>query len=143
MLTEIQHFDWELDVAFDVLDAAVHRCMSQMVNGFVDFIREEPTRATVVYILSQYQIGKFGKIRIDKLGAEKSIISFFEIRNPFADKLKHYDDFIDSLLFKLNQENIFFKGQDNQQKNLSVGKDVNDSIIINGDNNTINLQEKE
>lgn len=142
MLIEIPHFEWELDVAFDVLDAAIHRCISKMVNGFVDFIREEPTKATIIYNLSQYQIGAFGKIRIDKLGVEKSIISLFEIKKPFSDRSKHYKDFVEALLNRLNQENIFLNEPKDRTHSLSIGKNVNDSIIINGDNNTVNFPDK-
>lgn len=141
MLIEIPRFEQELDVAFDVLDAAIHRCISKMVNGFVDFIREEPTKATIIYNLSQSQIGEFGKIRIDKIGAEKSIISLFEVRKPFSDRVKHYYDFTEALFNKLSQENIFLDSQNNQKQNINnvtkvyVAGDVNADTFIAGNKN--------
>jgi hypothetical protein len=41
----------EFTIAYDILDAAIHRCLSNTMRGFVDFEREEPTQATVVYSL--------------------------------------------------------------------------------------------
>ena len=84
MLKEKIDREIELNVSYDVLDAAVHWCLSNTVRGFVDFEREEPTRATIIYILSQYQLGRFGKIRIDKLGNQTTKLLFFEFREPFS-----------------------------------------------------------
>ena len=145
MLIEIPSFEQELDVAFDVLDAAIHRCISKMVDGFVEFIREEPTKATVIYNLSQYQIGEFGKIRIDKLGTEKSLISLFEVRKPFSDRVKHYYDFVAALFNKLDQENIFIDLQTNQKQNINnvtkvyVGGDVHADTFIAGNENQASI----
>ncbi len=102
----------EFDIAFDVLDAAIHRCLGNTVRGFVDFEREAPTHATIVYLLSQYQIGVFGKIRIDKLGIRRTEMSFFEFREPFTPKQKQkFFDGDDSLKNKTGQ--LLIEGLDN------------------------------
>jgi hypothetical protein len=166
----------EFNIAFDVLDAAIHRCLSNTMQGFVEFKREEPTRATVIYILGQYQLGIFGKIRIDKLSSKRTDMSLFQVIEPFAPKQKqeffegdgslknraakllaeglnhdesishrrrkHYDNVIESLLNKLDQENIWAEEQtDNEilKGDITIGKNVTHSNIINGNNNVINI----
>ena len=51
---------------------------------------------------------------------EKSLISFFEIRETFTGRSKHYADFKEALLLKLEKENIFFDPLTNQKKCASV-----------------------
>lgn len=151
----------EFGIAYDVLDAAIHRCLSNTVLGFVGFEREEPTRATIIYMLKQAQLGIFGKIRIDKLGNERTNMSLFELREPFAPKQKqghiensdqdvplserkkkHYDTVVELLLNRLGQENIWSEKQSNNQApkgDISIGKDMADSTIIQGNNNIVNI----
>lgn len=75
---------FELDIAIDVIDAAIDRCLSNTYNGFVDFERIELTRATILYSLSQYQLGNLGIIRLDKLGNNLIEMNFFEILEPLS-----------------------------------------------------------
>jgi len=68
----------EFNIAFDVLDAAILRCLKMMPHGFVEFIRQETTHASVVYSLFQYQLGDVGEIRIDKLADLLTKVFFIE-----------------------------------------------------------------
>lgn len=95
----------EVDIAFDVMDAAIHRCLSNTINGFVEFDRTELTRATIVYIFSQYQLGNLGKIRLDKLGNDKVEISLFELLEPLSpNQQKECLESIDPFKRKLAQD---------------------------------------
>jgi hypothetical protein len=137
----------EFNVEYDVLDAAIHRCLSGTVRGFVIFEREELTRATIVYLLSQHEIGVFGKIRIDKRGNEQTKMSLFEFREPFDSNEKkktHYKNFVDMLLNKLGEENIWTKKQKDFQTvkrtEIHIYGDVNDSNIITGKKNKLKVK---
>jgi hypothetical protein len=169
----------EFNIAYDILDAAIHRCLSNTVRGFVDFEREEPTRATTIYMLSQYQLGRFGRIRIDKLSNDRTSISLFENRDPFSPdqkleiseageslgdrvvqaiiegldqdssfrerKKRHYDNVMTYLLNRLDQESIWPEEQTDSQtakRDISIGKNVTDSTIVQGNNNIINIDSK-
>ena len=82
----MSNFSVEYGVAFDVLDAAINRCLSYMALGVVDLKREEVTHGSVVYKLYQEDLGKFGLIRIDKLSSNITVVFFREpssTDNPF------------------------------------------------------------
>jgi hypothetical protein len=60
---------------FDILDAAVFEYLPGFGGGWVDFEREEATHGSVVYRLSQDQLGDLGTIKLRKLGDDLSELS--------------------------------------------------------------------
>jgi len=61
-----------ISIPFDVLDAAFAEKLSYFPNGYVDFIREGITGSSVIYKLSQEQLGQVGEIRIRKINNSQS-----------------------------------------------------------------------
>ncbi len=69
----------ECNIAFDVLDAAINRCLGYMAPGVVKLNRKEVTRGSIIYHLSQEQLGKIGELHIDKLSEYRTELSLFAI----------------------------------------------------------------
>lgn len=65
-------------MAFDILDALVHRCLQGDMPGWVDFVREETTRASVEYRLNHWQLGNLGAIELRKVDDRESVITVYE-----------------------------------------------------------------
>jgi hypothetical protein len=78
----------EFQIKFDVIDAAIHRCLTNTDQSFVDFERKEVTQATVIYELTQWQLGNVGRIRIDKLSNERVEMALFESLEPLSKQQK-------------------------------------------------------
>ncbi|MDP3451060.1 MAG: hypothetical protein Q8R87_10815 [Anaerolineaceae bacterium] len=67
---------FKLDVAFDVLDAAVYRSLKNTVNGYLEFNRKQTTNGSAIFIIVQKDIGGLGLIEIDKMSVQKSLLIF-------------------------------------------------------------------
>lgn len=107
-----------ISTPFDVLDAAVNEKLNEFFNGYVGFKRETATYGSVVYKLSQYQLGDIGELRIRKLDDSQSelfvkdsplgsIRKFTEVENNILDKAKNnaeYKRLYVELINKLREE---------------------------------------
>jgi hypothetical protein len=69
----------EFNITFDVLDAAINRCLGYMAPGVVEFNRKEITRGSIIYHLSQEQLGKIGEVHLDKLSDNRTQLSLYAI----------------------------------------------------------------
>jgi len=63
---------------FDILDAAIDACLSQTVDGWVEFQRQERTPASVVYQLSTEGLD-LGTVTLRKIGPQSTVL---EIGGP-------------------------------------------------------------
>ena len=66
---------YEFDAPFDVMDAAINRCLGSFVRGFIETNRKEVTSGSVIYLLIQMQLGGIGEIEIDKLSDHRTQVS--------------------------------------------------------------------
>ncbi len=69
-------FAQEFEIAFDVMDAAINRCLRNFTPGFIEVKREQATSGSASYILSQELLGYIGKIHVDKLSDKRTQLFF-------------------------------------------------------------------
>src|SRR5690242_2694973 len=75
-----------LPVPFDILDAAIAENLTYLPRGFVENEREPITSASVIYHLTQEQLGEVGELRVRKLLQNKSELYLCD---PASPKTRH------------------------------------------------------
>jgi hypothetical protein len=97
---------YKLDIAFDVIDAAVYRYLKNTVNGFIEFKRKQTTNGSAIFIIIQKDLGGLGLIEIDKISENRSYLKFSGSK-------------IERELFSPEQQE-YFEGDENKMFNYSI-----------------------
>jgi len=129
---------WLLKIPFDVLDAAVYECLPGNVAGWVDFNRENLTYGSVIYKISQYQLGDLGTIILRKSNNTSSVLELstpprplpihpsqkewdaqnFSAISDMLERFKRKSEFLAK--FSKEADVLFQKRKEHQQNVISV-----------------------
>ncbi len=89
------HFELQVDVDFDTLDAAVNECLpGYMPAGWVEFTRKQLTPASTVYemyLRREGDLGDLGHLSIRRSGPAKSIMYIGDPKRPIARRPSQQD----------------------------------------------------
>lgn len=127
-------FPW----AFEVMDAAVAEHLSNFMNGFIEYRREMITQSSVIYHLSQRQLGEVGQVRLRKLPNQTSEFAVREAARPEIRDINdveraalqeqaNRDAFIDTVL-KINKARTRERDEQRKKKVEHLNK-VSDGLL--------------
>jgi len=93
-----------LPLSLDTLDALIERYLPGEVSGWVDFEREEVTKGSVTYRMSQAQLGELGVIKIYKSGERWTAMGVSGVPPLSCARREHQERVIQALFNRLARD---------------------------------------